>query len=337
MNIDQFKRVFDDILLIELEDHLNNLDLSDEAVTWFVENFTWNVPGGKMFRGMTVVECVSRLMPKDNEHLLEKAAILGWLLETLQAFFLVVDDIMDKGEMRRGQVAWYRREGVGNIAINDALLLESYIYRMLKVHFGSHPHYSKLLDLFHEVSYYTECGQLMDSIHSQTIESFDKARYEKITKMKTAYYSFYLPIASGIVLCEKHTASGHVLNALKEICVKLGHLFQVQDDFLDCYGMDTGKGGFSDICSGKCTWLIVTALEKANDEQLAILNENYGVPVVNNRERIIAVYNELGIKDMCIEWQNDIIEEIEAAIAEFVDVDNSILTWILNKIRSRQK
>ena len=40
---------------------------------------------------------------------------------------------------------------VGLVAINDGIILESCIYRILKKHFGSQPYYADLLDLFHEV------------------------------------------------------------------------------------------------------------------------------------------------------------------------------------------
>ena len=40
---------------------------------------------------------------------------------------------------------------VGLVAINDGIILESCIYRILKKHFGSQQYYADLLDLFHEV------------------------------------------------------------------------------------------------------------------------------------------------------------------------------------------
>lgn len=41
---------------------------------------------------------------------------------------------------------------VGTVAINDGIILESCMYRILKNHFRSTPYYVELLDLFHEVS-----------------------------------------------------------------------------------------------------------------------------------------------------------------------------------------
>lgn len=58
---------------------------------------------------------------------------------------------MDSSITRRGQPCWYRTEGVGLISINDAFLLESAIYWLLKRHLRAHPAYLQLLELFHEV------------------------------------------------------------------------------------------------------------------------------------------------------------------------------------------
>jgi farnesyl diphosphate synthase len=105
----------------------------------------------------------------------------------LQAFFLVSDDIMDGSKTRRGQPCWYKvvrfvgrdggdemaltpscdpftQEGVGLVAINDAFILEAVIYKMLKSHFRKDACYVDLLELFHEVTYQTELGQMMDLI-----------------------------------------------------------------------------------------------------------------------------------------------------------------------------
>lgn len=52
----------------------------------------------------------------------------------------------------------------------------------------------------------------------------------------------------------------------------MGHFYQVQDDFLDCFGDSeiTGKVG-SDIQEGKCSWLAVVALQRATPAQRQIM------------------------------------------------------------------
>lgn len=85
------------------------------------------------------------------------------------------------------------------IAINDAFILESIIFKLLKSHFRQDPYYVDLMELFHETTYQTELGQMMDLITAPEdnvdLGKFSMAKYKWIIKYKTAFYSFYLPVA----------------------------------------------------------------------------------------------------------------------------------------------
>jgi farnesyl diphosphate synthase len=63
--------------------------------------------------------------------------------------------MMDQSFTRRGQPCWYRVEGIGAIAINDAFMLEGAIYDILKAHFRHEPFYADLLEVFHTVCAYS--------------------------------------------------------------------------------------------------------------------------------------------------------------------------------------
>merc|ERR1711991_565050 len=89
-------------------------------------------------------------------------------------------------------------------------------------------------------------------------------------KYKTAYYSFYLPVVLGLQLTDK--ASPKALKEAESILIPMGEYFQIQDDYLDCFGDPKviGKVG-RDIEENKCGWLIVTALPLCSQEQRRVI------------------------------------------------------------------
>ncbi|CEG43511.1 farnesyl pyrophosphate synthetase [Plasmopara halstedii] len=181
--------------------------LPQDALDWVNEVIDYNCMGGKLNRGMSVVDCTQALAPGKilTIELKENASVLGWCIEWLQAFFLVADDIMDDSTTRRGQPCWYRKPNVKMIAINDAFLLEAFVFQIFKKKFRSEPFYSDLVDTFHDVVFHTEIGQLLD-LTSQPLNAeldldrFTVERYRQIVINKTAYYTFYLSTACAMFL-----------------------------------------------------------------------------------------------------------------------------------------
>ena len=101
--------------------------------------------------------------------------------------------------------------------------------------------------------------------------SHQELRHHLIVVYKTAFYSFYLPVAlamhmSGVKNPESYAAA-------LDILIPLGEYFQIQDDILDCYGDRAliGKIG-TDILDNKCSWNINVALKVATPEQRQVLD-----------------------------------------------------------------
>lgn len=59
-------------------------------------------------------------------------------------------------------------------------------------------------------------------------------RYRMIVRYKTAYYTFYLPCAIGMIYAGVKDPSSYRL--ARDICCRIGEFFQIQDDYLDCFG-----------------------------------------------------------------------------------------------------
>ncbi|KAF3616179.1 Farnesyl pyrophosphate synthase 1 [Capsicum chinense] len=317
-------------------------EFTDGALKWVDKMLDYNVLGGKLNRGLSVID--SYIFLKEQKELTSaeifETSALGWCIEWLQAYFLVLDDIMDGSHTRRGQECWFRLPEVGLIAINDGILLRNHIPRILKKHFKGKPYYVDLLELFNEVEFQTASGQMIDLITTHAgkndLSKYSLTVHKQIVQYKTAYYSFYLPVACALLMAgenlDNHTN-------VKDILIDMGIYFQVQDDYLDCFGDPKvlGKIG-TDIQDFKCSWLVMKALEHCNEEQKKILHENYGKSDDACAAKVKALYDDLKLKDVYKEYENNthakLINSIEAQPSQAVQ---AVLKSFLAKIYMRDK
>ncbi|RZC33233.1 polyprenyl synt domain containing protein [Asbolus verrucosus] len=316
---DQFMTVFSDIVkdLSEDEEHSDMPEVNKR----FAQILKYNVPNGKKTRGLQVVAAYKLLEKPVNltPANIRLANIMGWCVELLQSFYLVTDDIVDRSETRRGAPCWYKREDVGLNAINDAVLLEQGIYVLLKKYFSNHHCYVPTLELFHDATLKTTMGQILDTISSingkPKLELYTMNRYNAIVKYKAAYYTIKLPITSAMYMANLYDTEMH--RQAHTIVMEMGRFFQIQDDFLDCFGDPTriGKSG-TDIREGKCTWLAVMALQKANSAQKKTMEEHYGKPDPESVEKIRSLYEELNLTNAYAMYQEESFNMIHTQIQQ---------------------
>ena len=293
---------------------------------------------------MSVVDTASLLTGKPlSEQQFKDTATLGWLTELLQAFFLVSDDLMDTSHTRRGQPCWFRRPGVGLIAINDAFLLESSLYYILKAKFRSHPAYVDFLELFHETTFRTEVGQLCDLLTAPEdhvdLSNFSIEKFSFIVIYKTAFYSFYLPVCLALYYLDLATPSN--LEQARKILIPLGEYFQAQDDYLDAYGSpeQIGKIG-TDIQDNKCSWLVNQALKTATPEQREILDQNYGRKDGEMEKKVKEVYHELKLDEVYRGFEESRVTDLREMISkvdESQGLKKEVFASFLGKIYKRTK
>lgn len=340
---DHFKEIFP-LLVEDVSQAAKEYGIPAVALEWFQKSLNANVPGGKLNRGLSVPDTVYHLLQRDlKPDEFRLSSTLGWLTELLQAFFLVSDDIMDSSITRRGEPCWYRQPRVGMIAINDGLMLESSIYLILKKHFRSHPAYVDLVELFHEVTFQTELGQLCDLITAPVdhvdLNNFSMDKYRFIIVYKTAYYSFYLPVA--LALHYLQLASPSNLKQAHDILIPLGEYFQIQDDYLDVFGDPSviGKIG-TDIKDNKCSWLVNEALLRVTPAQRKVLDENYGRNDVAKEARVRELFDNLQLPKVYEEYEEKRIREIRmmiSAVDESEGLKRDVFETFLRKIEKRTK
>jgi geranylgeranyl diphosphate synthase type II len=85
---------------------------------------------------------------------------------------------------------------------------------------------------------------------------------------------------------------------------QIGLAFQLQDDLLDVYGDPKvfGKNIGGDITSNKKTYMLINAVNRANDAQRAELTKWIEATTFDHNEKVKAVtrlYDEIGIRQLC--------------------------------------
>ena len=181
-------------------------------------------------------------------------------------------------------------------------------------------------------------------------------RHHLIVIYKTAYYSFYLPVALAMYMCNipvsyPPSSPGAPVTRPYEIALSillpLGKYFQVQDDFLD-YHADPetlGKIG-TDIIDNKCSWCINTALKTASPAQRAVLYDNYGRKDSVKEAKVKDVYKEIGMEKLYKDYEEDVVGQIRTMIEKIPDTEagegvpvlrKEVFTSFVDKIYKRSK
>lgn len=327
-------------------DKYKDTSVLQEALGWLRSAIDYNLPHGKRNRGLAVVMTHKILSQHFGQKAdLPRARMIGWCLELLQTHFLILDDIMDESLTRRGQKCWHLKRGVGNIAINDSFYMQQTIFYILEKHFYHLPCYKELFSLICKTMLRTTLGQCLDLTSSATpgeipeLYKYTLDKYLTIIDHKTAFYSFSAPIRLGMILSG---LTDPIIHKKADVILRrMGQFFQVQDDYLDCFGdpIVMGKIG-TDIEEGKCCWPIVTALSIANQKQRLILEQNYARKDANCSETVKQVYKELNIQSIYQKYESDSMTELTLLIDKFTHetkLPGDIFHFLLVKISGRSK
>ncbi|WP_229115853.1 polyprenyl synthetase family protein [Parenemella sanctibonifatiensis] len=228
--------------------------------------------GGKCFRPSLLVTSHDNLGGTQPVAAARTAAAV----ETLHTAFLIHDDVIDGDDRRRGRpnvsgtfAAIARQHGgvgetpraygaAAGILAGDLALVSA--LRTVASCGAATPVTETLLDLFEAAMHATATGELADvrlglGLGDGATTVADAIR---VAELKTAAYSFQLPLQAGAVLAE---ADPSVVATLGEVGRRLGIGFQLWDDLLGVFGDETrtGKSNLSDLREGKCTALIAHA------------------------------------------------------------------------------
>ena len=242
--------------------------------------------GGKRLRPMLVL--LAHAVFADN---VQQALPAAGAVEVFHNFTLLHDDIMDNAAIRRGKPSVFAKWGQ-NVAIlsGDAMLI--YAYRLL-------------------------CGLPADKL-PQVLATFDDMAlevcegqqydmdFEKKQKVSVVEYMHMIELKTSALLAGSVLigallggASENDCRKLRRFAIELGLAFQLQDDLLDSYGDERlGKAIGGDILEGKKTYLMVTAMSRADEatrNELRSLLADSKMPAERKIAAVKAIYDRLDV------------------------------------------
>lgn len=219
----------------------------------------------------------------------EDAWEMAGALELFHNFTLIHDDIMDKAPLRRGKPTVHARYGQSTaILAGDVMMVVSYehIARLKS------PHIRRILHLFNETAMKVCEGQQLD-MDFETREQVTMAEYLHMIELKTSVL-LAGSLQIGGILGGAGLGNQDILYAFGR---NLGLAFQVQDDYLDCYGdaEKVGKQIGGDIVAGKKTFLLIKTLEVADAVQRRAMKQLEQAPPAEKVAGMLAIFKACGV------------------------------------------
>lgn len=247
--------------------------------------------GGKRVRPLLMMMAYNMYNEEITDVLSSAAAI-----ETYHNYTLLHDDLMDKADMRRGKPTVHKKWD-DNTAILSGDTMLVLAYKMMAQ--CEDKYLKEVIDVFSESALEIGEGQQFD-MEFETRQDVTEAEYLEMIRLKTSVL-LAASLKIGAVL---GGASKEDAKNLYDFGIQLGLAFQLQDDYLDVYGNPEvfGKNIGGDILCNKKTYMLINALQTANDAQreelLFWINAKEYIPE-EKIKAVTALYNTIGIKELC--------------------------------------
>jgi geranylgeranyl diphosphate synthase, type II len=241
----------------------------------------------------------------------EDAWHLATAIELFHNFTLIHDDIMDKAPLRRGMTTVHEKFGSSTaILAGDVMMVVGYEY-VSKI--GS-PHIRRILQLYNQTAVHVCEGQQLD-MDFETRGQVSMDEYLHMIGLKTS------------VLLAASLQIGAILGGaglgnqdkIYQFGKNLGLAFQIQDDYLDCYG-DAAKFGKKiggDIVAGKQTFLLIKTLEVATSAQHQRIKELESADPAEKIAGMLQLFHDCGVDT----WVRELKDKYrEAAVQSLEDI-----------------
>jgi len=199
----------------------------------------------------------------------EKVRDFSIVPELIHNGSLIIDDIEDEGELRRGKPCLHKIFGV-DVAVN----LGNFMYFLPLIVFKNNKNNLKPDVLLRAYDVYAQemtnlhLGQGTDIFwHKGKAENISESEYFQMCIFKTGCLS-RMAAKLAVVLSEKDEGTAEKIGKVAEA---IGVAFQIQDDILDIVltgreRKEFGKSFGNDIKEGKRSLMVIYTLEKATDK-----------------------------------------------------------------------
>jgi geranylgeranyl diphosphate synthase type II len=188
-------------------------------------------------------------------------------IEVFHNFTLLHDDIMDNAPLRRGKATVHEKWNT-NAAIlsGDVMFVQAFTL----VTSCKTEHLRAIIDIFNVTAIEVCEGQQYD-MEFETRDDVTLGEYLEMIRLKTSVL-VGCALEIGAVLAE---APNEDSRNLYDFGMNLGMAFQIKDDILDVFGDAAlfGKQVGGDILANKKTYLLLKALEAANETQTTELKQ----------------------------------------------------------------
>jgi geranylgeranyl diphosphate synthase type I len=242
--------------------HSYNMEALDKAIAEPI----WDIldRGGKRWRPALFL-LVCEALGKKADDFMDFAIIP----EVVHNGTLIIDDIEDASELRRGKPCSYKIHGV-DIAVNagNAMYYLPLLSLMEKRNKIPPEVLCDIYEVYGQEMINLSMGQAMDIAWHRGIANADGVEETDYLQM-CAYKTGTLARMAARLAAVLSSANKEIVDKLGHYAESIGVAFQMQDDVLDLTGKEFAekKGGFGqDITEGKRTLMVIYTLKKANSE-----------------------------------------------------------------------
>ena len=234
-------------------------------------------------------------------------------LETYHNFTLLHDDLMDQADMRRGHETVHKRWNPNQAILScDTMLLQAFE----RIEACEVDKVKDVFATFLQTTYEIGEGQQLD-VEFETRNDVREEEYIEMIRLKTSVL-LACAVKIGAILAG---ASKEDQENLYKFGEQIGLAFQLQDDLLDVYGDPKvfGKNIGGDITSNKKTYMLINAVNRANDAQRQELMGWIEAKDFDREEKVKAVtrlYDEIGIRQLCEQKMETYYEQAQQYLSK---------------------